>query len=109
VVLTAKTLAPNDATMNIAIVHNTSTGVTDVPTSADTTPGAYDEVSIGTGKKFGIPNVVAYASCLQAALFGGSADGGALAVSTTLAANLYPCQGTPDGSTLVDLYYLAEQ
>ena len=39
VVLTARTAAANDTTMNVAIADNTSSGLTAEPTSADTTPG----------------------------------------------------------------------
>jgi hypothetical protein len=40
IVLTARHTAANDATMNIAIAAN-GTGITDAPTSTNTTPGAY--------------------------------------------------------------------
>lgn len=39
VILTARVRAANDATMNISMDNNTSTGITAAPTSADTTAG----------------------------------------------------------------------
>ncbi|HVQ38409.1 MAG TPA: Ig-like domain-containing protein, partial [Pyrinomonadaceae bacterium] len=39
IILTAKTVAANDATMNIETDNDTSVGLTPAPTSADTTPG----------------------------------------------------------------------
>lgn len=40
IILTANTAAPNDATLNIDVHNDTSTGYTDAVTSADTTAGA---------------------------------------------------------------------
>jgi hypothetical protein len=61
------------------------------------------------GTKIGIPHIVDYASLMILALFGGSADtGGSLAVDADeVEKNLYTPAGTLDGTTLLDLYYLA--
>jgi hypothetical protein len=68
-----------------------------------------DTVSVGVKNIFGIPHIVAYTTCLLLNLFGGSADtDGSLAVNTSdVSKNLYTIAGTPDASTLLDLYYLA--
>jgi hypothetical protein len=68
-----------------------------------------DTVSIGIASKIGLPHIVSYAVCLLLALFGGAADtGGTLAVDADeIEKNLYTPAGTLDGSTLLDLYYLA--
>lgn len=51
VVLTAKTKAANDATMNISIDNDTCTGLTPAPTSVDTVAGvAPDDVNAVAGK-----------------------------------------------------------
>jgi len=60
VILTAKTPAANDATLNIAIDDGTgegaSEGVTTAATSANTTAGVpYDTVSVGWNDKLGLP------------------------------------------------------
>lgn len=68
-----------------------------------------DTVSVGMAAKIGLPHIAEYALCLLLALFGGTADtGGTLAVdSDEIEKNLYTPAGTLDGTTLLDLYYLA--
>ncbi len=110
VVLTRKINAANDTSLNISIDNGSCTGLTTAGTSANTTAGVgYDTVSIGVGTKIGIPHIVDYAALLLLALFGGAADtGGSLAVDADeIEKNLYTPAGTLDGSTLLDLYYLA--
>jgi hypothetical protein len=108
IILTRKTPAANDGTLNISLDNDTCTGITTAATSANTTAGVgYDTVSVGMAKKFGLPQIVAYAACLLVKLFNGSADNGSLAVDDDeVEKNLYSLDGTPDGSA-VDLYYLA--
>lgn len=48
VVLTAKTRAANDATMNIAYTNGSATGLTEDPTSADTTAGVAPVAQVET-------------------------------------------------------------
>jgi hypothetical protein len=55
VILTANIAALNDATLNISVDNNTCTGLTTESTSAATTAGAADAVSVGLGSKLGIP------------------------------------------------------
>lgn len=45
IILTAKTQAANDATMNVAIANGTAAGLTAAPTSADTTAGALGDTA----------------------------------------------------------------
>ena len=108
VILTAKTIAPNDTTMNVSIANGTAAGLTPVVNSVDTTPGAYDTASIGRAKKFGLPQIIYNTAFLLLKLFGGSADGGSLAIDDDeVEKNLYSLNGTPDGTTGLDLVYLA--
>lgn len=66
-----------------------------------------DTVSVGIGKKLGLPHKVAYPTCLLVKLFNGTADTGTLAVDAThLEKNLFALNGAPNGVKLVDLYYL---
>lgn len=108
IILTRKTPAANDTSLNISLDNGTCTGITTAGTSANTTAGVgYDTVSIGQAQKFGLPQIVYNASCLLVKLFGGSADLGSLAVDDDeVEKNLYSLAGTPDGSP-VDLYYIA--
>jgi hypothetical protein len=66
-----------------------------------------DTVSVGIAKKFGLPHIVANAALVLVKLFNGSADTGTLAVDADeIEKNLFALNGAPDGSKLVDLYYL---
>lgn len=66
-----------------------------------------DTATVGVGKKFGLAHIVAFAAFLLVKLFGGSADVGTLAVDADeIEKNLFALNGTPDGSTAVDLVYL---
>lgn len=65
VILTAKVIAANDATLNIAIADGTeegaSVGVTTAATSTHTTAGvAYDTVSVGFNDKLGLPCLLSH-------------------------------------------------
>jgi hypothetical protein len=108
IVLTRKTPAANDATLNISLDNGTCTGITTAASSANTTAGvAYDTVSIGRANKFGLPHIVAFAAFLLVKLFNSSTDSGSLAVDADeLEKNLYSLSGTADGSKAVDLVYL---
>ncbi len=68
--------------------------------------GTGDMISVGTAKKLGLPHKVYNAACLLVKLFNGSADSGTLAVHTELSKNLYALNGTPDGTKVVDLFYI---
>jgi hypothetical protein len=109
IILTRKTPAADDTSLNISIDNGTCAGLTTAGTSADTTAGVpNDTVSVGVGKKFGMPHIIANASLLQESIFDGSDDNGTLAVDADeLEKNLYSLAGTPNGSKVLDLYYLA--
>jgi hypothetical protein len=109
ITLTRKTYAADDNTLNISLADGTCVGITTAGSSANTTAGVQvDTVSVGIGTKFGLPHIVAFASMLLVKLFGGSADTGTLAVDDDeLEKNLFTINGTPDGSTELDLYYIA--
>lgn len=66
-----------------------------------------DTVSVGIGKKFGLPHIVDNAALVLVKLFNGSADTGTLAVdSDEIEKNIFALNGTPDGAKVLDLYYL---
>lgn len=80
--------------------------VTNIALPAETHAGT-DTVSVGRANKFGLPHIVANAALLLVKLFNGSADTGTLAVdSDEVEKNLFAINGTPDGSKVLDLYYL---
>ncbi len=79
--------------------------VTSITVPAKTNPTG-DSVTVGTGKKLGLPHKVYNAACLLLKLFNGSADAGTLAVDAELSKNLYALAGTPDGTKVVDLFYI---
>lgn len=68
---------------------------------------AGDAVSVGIGKKFGLPHIVYNAACVLVKLFNGSADTGTLAVDAAIEKNLFALNGSPDGTKIIDLYYMA--
>jgi hypothetical protein len=108
VILTRLAPAADDVSLNISIDNGTCTGLTTAATSADTTAGVQnDTVSVGVGKKFGVPHIVENASLLEEKIFDGSDDSGTLAVDADLEKNLFSLNGTPDGAKVLDLYYLA--
>ncbi len=67
---------------------------------------AGDTLSVGTGKKLGLTHRVYNAACLLVKLFNGAADSGTLSVNAELSKNLFALNGTPDGSKVVDLFYV---
>lgn len=69
IILTAKVIAANDTTLNIAIADGTgegaSVGVTTAASSANTTAGvAYDTVSVGFNDKLGLPCLLSHNTVL---------------------------------------------
>lgn len=56
IVLTRKADAANDATLNVALDNNTSTGITAAPTSANTTAGVAGVAQVETMTVVGTPN-----------------------------------------------------
>lgn len=81
--------------------------VTNIHLPVETHAGT-DTVSVGRKNKFGLPEIVYNAALLLVKLFNGSADTGTLAVdSDEVEKNLFAINGTPDGSKVLDLYYIA--
>jgi hypothetical protein len=79
--------------------------VTKIDLPARTQAG--DTVSVGIGKKVGIPHIAYNAASLLVKLFDGSTDSGTLAVdSDEIEKNIFSINGTPNGSKLLDLFYL---
>lgn len=106
ILLTAKEYAANDSTLAIAFTAE-STGVT-VGSSTNGASGvAEDKISIGIGKKFGIPYKLTADELVIVKLFDNSADTGTVtADADELEKNVIALNGTPDGEKDIDLYLI---
>jgi hypothetical protein len=94
--------------MNITLDNDTCAGITTAASSANTTAGVpYDTVSIGFGKILGMPHILKATTLLLIKLFNGSADTGMLTIGATHELNVFALNGTPDGTKVVELIYLA--
>jgi hypothetical protein len=113
VVVTGKNAA--GATITDTIALNAATEVEGVKAFKEVTSiqlpiktnGSGDTVSIGMAKKFGMPAILANAACLLVKLFDGSADTGSLTVdSDEVEKNLFALNGTPNGTKVIDLFFI---
>jgi hypothetical protein len=113
VVITGTNVADEEITDTIALNGATEVEgvkafktVTQIDLPAETHAGT-DTVSVGVAKKFGLPHIVYNAAMLLVKLFDGSADSGTLAVDADeVEKNLFALNGTPNGSKVLDLFYL---
>lgn len=105
ITLATKEPVANDSSLAIAFTVGTS-GVT-VGDSTDGTPGVpYDQISVGWGKKFGIPYMLKHSTLLKAYL-GSSADSGAItADADKIEENVFTVNGDPNGQNDIDLYLI---
>ncbi len=112
VVITGTNILDEEITETIALNGSTEVAgasafktVTQIDLPARTQEA--DTVSIGWGKKIGLPHIVAYAGLLLVKLFDGSTDSGSLTVDADeIEKNVFAVNGSPNGSKLLDLYYL---
>lgn len=66
-----------------------------------------DTVSIGKANSFGLPEIVEYAALMYKSLFDGAADAGTTYVDADeIEKNMYTIAGTPNGTKVLDLYYI---
>lgn len=102
IVLTRKTPAANDATLNIALDNGTCAGITTAAASANTTAGVgYDTVSVGMSYKFGLPHILGVSSLTA------SVNGTLSTDADEIEKNLFTAESDPGGSTEVSLWYFA--
>ncbi|MDD3269654.1 MAG: hypothetical protein PHX14_10055, partial [Syntrophomonadaceae bacterium] len=114
VVLTRKTPAANDDTLNIAISDGegvgASVGVTTAATSTTTTPGVpYDQISVGWGDKFGLPYKLYADELVILKLFNKAVEeteGTVTADAADIEKNVYDPHGGADGTKDIDLYII---
>lgn len=102
IILTRKTPAADDGTLNIASTNDTCLGITPAASSANTTAGvAYDTVSVGMSYKFGLPHILGFSAVTSSLTGSVSTD------SDELEKNLFTTDSDPGGATALSLWYYA--
>lgn len=107
--LTAKAYAAQDSTINLVVKTDAdTTAVTIGSITANTVAGvAEDKVSVGLGKKFGIPYMLTADELVIVKLFNLSADTGTVTPDADeIEKNVIELNGTPDGDKAIDLYII---
>jgi hypothetical protein len=108
VTLEAKVEAAQDANLNIVVTDDDSTSVALGSIDVDTVAGvAPDQISIGWGKKFGLPYKLSANELVILKLFGNAketTEGTVTADANDLEKNVYEPNGAPDGQNDIDLY-----
>jgi len=107
VIMEAKVAAPQDATINLTVKDAGETGLVIGSITVDTVSGVRDRISVGWGKKFGIPYMLTADELVIVKLFNNSADSGTVtADDNELEKNVIALNGTPDGLKPIDLYII---
>jgi hypothetical protein len=97
-----------DATINLTVKTAGDSAITLGAITVNTTAGVEDDkVSVGLGKKFGIPYMLTAAELVFVKLFNNAADTGTVtADDDEIEKNVIALNGTPDGQKPIDLYIL---
>lgn len=108
ITIESKTYEAQDATINLTVKTAGTPNVSLGSITVNTVSGvAEDKVSVGLGKKFGIPYMLTADELVFIKLFNLSADAGTVtADSDELEKNVLALNGTPDGEKAIDLYIL---
>lgn len=107
VIMEAKVAAPQDATVNLTVKSAGDTGLVIGEITVNTVAGVRDRISVGWGKKFGIPYMLTADELVIVKLFNNSADTGTVtADDNELEKNVIELNGTPDGKKPIDLYII---
>jgi hypothetical protein len=108
ITITSKAYAAQDATINLTVKTAGDSDVTLGSITVDTASGVEeDKVSVGLGKKFGIPYLLEADEQVIVKLFDKSADTGTVtADADELEKNVIALTGTPDGLKDIDLYII---
>ena len=107
VIMEAKVAAPQDATINLVVKTVGDTGLVIGAITVNTTAGVRDRISVGWGKKFGIPYKLPADELVIVKLFDNAADSGTVtADATDIEKNVLALNGTPDGLKPIDLYII---
>lgn len=108
VTIESKSYADQDATINLTVKTAGDPNITVAAIDVDTVAGvAEDKVSVGLGKKFGIPYKLPADELVILKLFDNAADTGTVtADANELEKNVIALNGTPDGLKPIDLYII---
>ena len=108
ITIEAKDYANQDDTINLTVKTAGDSNVTLGTITTNTVSGvAEDKISIGIGKKFGIPYMLPADELVIVKLFDNSADSGTVTPDADeLEKNVIALNGTPDGLKPIDLYII---
>ncbi len=107
VIMEAKVAAPQDATVDLTVTAAGETGLVIGAITVNTTAGVRDRISVGWGKKFGIPYKLSADELVIVKLFNNTADTGTVTVDDDeLEKNVIELNGTADGLKPIDLYII---
>ncbi|GEM_PF-2459925 len=106
VTIESKAYAAQDATINLTVKTAGDSAITLGVIAVDTVSGvAEDKVSVGIGKKFGIPYMLSADELVVVKLFDNAADTGTVTPDADeIEKNVIALNGTPDGLKPIDLY-----
>ena len=108
VTIESLTYEAQDATIDLVVKTAGDSAITVGAITVDTVSGvAEDKVSVGFGKKFGIPYMLSADELVIVKLFNNSADTGTVTPDADeLEKNVIALTGTPDGLKPIDLYII---
>lgn len=108
VTIESKAYAAQDDSINLTVKTAGDSAITLGSIAVDTVAGvAEDKVSVGLGKKFGIPYLLTADELVIVKLFNLTADTGTVtADADELEKNVIALNGTPDGEKAIDLYII---
>lgn len=111
VLMEAKVAAPQDATVDLTVADAGGTGLTIGEITVDTTAGVRDRISVGWGRKFGIPYKLAADELVLLKLVDNAAESTAGTITADAAdmeKNVYALHAntTIDGTKPIDLYVI---
>lgn len=108
VTIESKAYAAQDDLINLTVKTAGDSAITLGSIAVNTVSGvAEDKVSVGVGKKFGIPYMLPADELVIVKLFNNSADTGTVTVDDNeLEKNVIELHGTPDGDKPIDLYII---
>ena len=107
VIIESKTFAAQDGNLNMIVKTAGDPSITVGAINAAVTAGkATDKVSVGIGKKFGVPYLLKTGRIVIQKLFGDSADAGTVTSDDDLEKNVFNVSGTPDAQNAIDLYII---
>lgn len=104
----SKTFAAQDATINLVVKTAGVSAITLGSITVNTVAGVVeDKVSVGLGKKFGIPYMLTADELVILKLFNNAVDSGAVTEDADeIEKNVIALNGTPDGQKPIDLYII---